>query len=120
MSAASAPNVIGILEGSDPKLKKEYVFFTAHMDHLGVASPQNLGCRAQGRDSVCNGADDDASGTAAVIENAEAFSKLAPRPARSLVFMTLSGEEKGLWGSEYFTAHPTVPLDAVVAARDFL
>lgn len=115
VSAASAPNVIGILEGSDPKLKKEYVFFTAHMDHLGVASSQNLACRAQGPDSICNGADDDASGTAAVIENAEAFSQLVPRPARSLVFMTVSGEEKGLWGSDYFTAHPTVPLDAVVA-----
>jgi hypothetical protein len=115
VSAASAPNVIGILEGSDPKLRKEYVFFTAHMDHLGVASPQNPACQAQGADSICNGADDDASGTAAVIENAKAFSQLVPRPARSLVFMTVSGEEKGLWGSEYFTAHPSVPLSAVVA-----
>lgn len=115
VSAASAPNVIGILEGSDPKLRNEYVFFTAHMDHLGVASPRNPACQRQGADSICNGADDDASGTAAVIENAEAFSQLVPRPARSLVFMTVSGEEKGLWGSEYFTAHPTVPLGAVVA-----
>jgi peptidase M28-like protein len=115
LSAATAPNVIGILEGSDSKLKNEYVFFTAHMDHLGVASPLNPACRARGADSICNGADDDASGTAAVIENAEAFSQLDPRPARSLVFMTVSGEEKGLWGSEYFTAHPTVPLSAVVA-----
>jgi hypothetical protein len=115
LSAASAPNVIGILQGSDPDLKNEYVFFTAHMDHLGVASPLNPACRARGADSICNGADDDASGTAAVIENAEAFSQLEPRPARSLVFMTVSGEEKGLWGSEYFTAHPTVPLSAVVA-----
>jgi len=115
LSATSAPNVIGILEGSDPKLRNEYVFFTAHMDHLGVASLQNPACQARGADSICNGADDDASGTAAVIENAEAFSLLTPRPARSLVFMTVSGEEKGLWGSEYFTAHPTVPLSAVVA-----
>jgi hypothetical protein len=115
VSATSAPNVIGILEGSDPKLRNEYVFFTAHMDHLGVASPQNPACRARGADSICNGADDDASGTAAVIANAQAFSRLDPRPARSLVFMTVSGEEKGLWGSEYFTAHPTVPLRAVVA-----
>ena len=115
MSATSAPNVIGILEGSDPKLKNEYVFFTAHMDHLGVASPQNPMCRARGGDSVCNGADDDASGTAAVIENARAFAQLVPHPARSLVFMTVSGEEKGLWGSQYFTTHPTVPLSAVVA-----
>ena len=116
VSARSAPNVIGILEGSDPRLKNEYVFFTAHMDHLGVASGEGSDCRARGADSICNGADDDASGTAAVLENAEAFSLLAPRPARSLVFMTVSGEEKGLWGSQYFTAHPTVPLSAVVAA----
>ena len=115
VSATSAPNVIGILEGSDPQLKNEYVFFTAHMDHLGVASPQNPMCRPRGRDSVCNGADDDASGTAAVIENAQAFAQLVPHPVRSLVFMTVSGEEKGLWGSQYFTAHPTVPLSAVVA-----
>jgi Zn-dependent M28 family amino/carboxypeptidase len=115
VSATSAPNVIGILEGSDPKLRNEYVFFTAHMDHLGVASSRNPACQARGGDSICNGADDDASGTAAVIENAEAFSQLIPHPARSLVFMTVSGEEKGLWGSEYFTAHPTVPLSAVVA-----
>ena len=115
VSATSAPNVIGILEGSDPKLRNEYVFFTAHMDHLGVASPQNGACHARGADSICNGADDDASGTAAVIENAEAFAQLDPRPARSLVFMTVSGEEKGLWGSQYFTAHPTVPIRAVVA-----
>ena len=115
VSATSAPNVIGILEGSDPQLKNEYVFFTAHMDHLGVASVQNPMCRARGGDSVCNGADDDASGTAAVIENAQAFAQLVPHPARSLVFMTVSGEEKGLWGSQYFTAHPTVPLSAVVA-----
>lgn len=113
LSTSSAPNVIGILEGSDPKLKSEYVFFTAHMDHLGVASGGS--CRARGADSICNGADDDASGTAAVLENAEAFSLLVPRPARSLVFMTVSGEEKGLWGSEYFATHPTVPLSAVVA-----
>jgi hypothetical protein len=115
LSTASAPNVIGILEGSDPLLKNEYVFFTAHMDHLGVASPQNPACRAQGEDPICNGADDDASGTTAVIENAAAFARLVPRPKRSLVFMTVSGEEKGLWGSQYFTSHPTVPLDAIVA-----
>jgi Peptidase family M28 len=115
LSTTSAPNVIGILDGSDPRLRNEYVFFTAHMDHLGVASPRNPACRERGGDSICNGADDDASGTAAVIENAKAFSQLVPHPARSLVFMTVSGEEKGLWGSEYFTTHPTIPLSAVVA-----
>src|SRR2546425_4439635 len=113
----SAPNVIGVLEGSDPKLKQEYVFFTGHMDHIGVAGPGNPACRAVGADSICNGADDDASGTTAVIEAAEAFSRLTPRPTRSLVFMTVSGEEKGLWGSEYFAEHPTVSLSNIVADR---
>ena len=114
LSRLSAPNVIGVLEGSDPKLKKEYVFFTGHMDHIGTPGAGE-GCRAQGADSICNGADDDASGTTAVIEAAEAFSLLTPRPKRSLVFMTVSGEERGLWGSEYFSDHPTVPLADIVA-----
>ena len=111
----SAPNVIGILDGSDARLRNEYVFFTAHMDHLGVAGRANAACRERGGDSICNGADDNASGTTAVIEAAHAFSQLQPRPRRSLVFMTVSGEEKGLWGSEYFSEHPTVPWSAVVA-----
>ena len=115
VSETTAPNVIGVLEGSDPALKHEYVLFTAHMDHVGAASSQNPACQARGGDSICNGADDDASGTTAVIENAGAFARLSPRPRRSLVFMTVSGEEKGLWGSGYFTGHPTVPLAAVVA-----
>jgi len=116
ITQASAPNVIGILEGSDRELKHQYVFFTAHMDHIGVAGPNGTGgCQAKGADSICNGADDDASGTTAVIENAEAFAKLEPRPKRSLVFMTVSGEEKGLWGSQFFSEHPTVPLADVVA-----
>jgi hypothetical protein len=113
-SEASAPNVIGILEGSDPQLKSEYIFFTGHMDHVGVAGGDN-GCRATGADSVCNGADDDASGTTAVVMLAQAFSRLTPRPRRSLVFMTVSGEERGLWGSGYYSEHPVVPLDQTVA-----
>ena len=115
VETTTAPNVIGILEGSDPRLRSEYVLFTAHMDHIGVASPGNPACRARGADSICNGADDDASGTTAVIELGQAFAQLTPHPKRSLVFMTVSGEERGLWGSEYFTDHPTVPLHAVVA-----
>jgi hypothetical protein len=110
----SAPNVIGILEGSDPRLKHEYVFFTGHMDHLGTPG-SGEGCVARGADSICNGADDDASGTTAVLAAAAAFSRLSPRPKRSLVFMTVSGEERGLWGSSYYTDHPTVPLADVVA-----
>jgi Zn-dependent M28 family amino/carboxypeptidase len=112
----SAPNVVAILPGSDPKLKDEYVVFSAHMDHVGVAGPRGSGgCRAQGADSICNGADDDGSGTVAVVELAEAFVRLNPKPKRSLLFLNVSGEEKGLWGSEYFADHPTVPMNNVVA-----
>ncbi|MDO8665055.1 MAG: M28 family peptidase, partial [Gemmatimonadales bacterium] len=72
-------------------------------------------CRAVGADSTCNGADDDASGTTGVLELAEAFAGMNPRPRRSLVFMTVSGEERGLWGSEYYSEHPTLPLANTVA-----
>jgi Zn-dependent M28 family amino/carboxypeptidase len=104
-----APNTVGILEGSDPTLKDEYVVFSGHMDHVGVGSPNEAG------DSIYNGADDDASGTVAVVELAEAFAMLDPAPRRSIVFLTVSGEEKGLWGSAYFANHPAVPVDAMVA-----
>jgi hypothetical protein len=115
LSQETAPNVIGVLEGSDPRLRGEYVFFTAHMDHVGTAATNPGGCRASGADSICNGADDDASGTAGVIELAEAFSQLNPRPRRSLVFMAVSGEERGLWGSRHYSDHPTLPLEHTVA-----
>ena len=112
----SAPNVVAILEGSDPQLKSQYVVFSGHMDHIGVAGPRGSGgCRAQGADSICNGADDDGSGTAAVVELAQAFSKLNPHPKRSLIFLNVSGEEKGLWGSAYFSDHPPVPVGDIVA-----
>jgi len=112
----SAPNVVAILEGSDPTLKNEYVIFSAHMDHIGVAGPRGSGsCQAEGADSICNGADDDGSGTAAVVEMAEAFSGLRPRPRRSIIFLNVSGEEKGLWGSQYFVDHPAVPITSIVA-----
>jgi len=103
----SAPNTIGILEGTDPTLKQEYLVYSAHMDHIGI-TPGEV-------DSVNNGADDDGSGTVTVVELAEAFSRPGARPKRSIVFMTVSGEERGLWGSRYFSDHPTVPLDRVVA-----
>jgi len=106
---SSAPNVVGLLEGSDPVLKQEYVVFSAHMDHVGVGRPDARG------DSIYNGADDDASGTAAVMELAEAFGQLHPRPKRSLLFLTVSGEERGLWGSSFFTSHPPVPIAQMVA-----
>ena len=106
---ATAPNVVAVLRGSDPELADTYVVFSAHMDHVGVGSPNAAG------DSIYNGADDDASGTAALVEMAEAFSVLEEAPRRSLVFLNVSGEEKGLLGSRWFTEHPTVPVDRIVA-----
>lgn len=103
----SAPNTIGILEGSDPALRGEYVVYSAHMDHIGI--------RPGSPDSIANGADDDASGTVGVVELAEAFSRLPTRPRRSILFITVSGEERGLWGSGWFADHPTVPLEGMVA-----
>ena len=116
LGEASAPNTIGVLEGSDPRLKQEYLVYSAHMDHVGVAGPNGTGgCQAKGGDSICNGADDDGSGTVGIMELAEAFTRKGARPKRSIIFMTVSGEEKGLWGSNYFAEHPTVPLSQVVA-----
>ena len=106
-SKQTAPNTIGILPGADPVLRHEYVIFSAHMDHIGITPGA--------ADSINNGADDDASGTTAVMELAEAFSRPDARPKRSVVFLTVSGEEKGLWGSRYFSEHPLVPLKDVVA-----
>jgi len=82
--------------------------FTAHMDHVGVGSPVD-------GDSIYNGADDDASGTVTIIELAQAFASLPEAPRRSLVFMTVSGEEKGLLGSGWYAEHPTFPMDQTVA-----
>jgi hypothetical protein len=103
----SAPNTIGIVEGSDPVLREEYLVFSAHMDHVGISPGA--------RDSINNGADDNASGTAGLIELAEAFSRAGARPKRSVIFLAVSGEEKGLWGSRWFSEHPTVPLERLVA-----
>jgi len=105
----TAPNVVGIIEGSDPVLGEEYVVFSAHMDHIGIGPPNAEG------DSINNGADDDASGTTAVLEIAEAYASLAIKPKRSMIFLLVSGEEKGLWGSAYFAANPPVPIDRMVA-----
>jgi hypothetical protein len=110
-SEASAPNVIGILPGSDPTLSAEHVVVMAHMDHLGVGRPVN-------GDSIYNGADDNASGTAAVLEIAQAFTRLDARPRRSLIFLAVSGEEEGLWGSGWYVSHPAVPLAQTVADLD--
>ncbi len=109
VESRSAPNVAAILEGSDPVLKDEYVVFSAHMDHIGIGAPNAAG------DSINNGADDDGSGTTAVLEIAEAYASLATKPKRSMIFVLVSGEEKGLWGSTYFAENPPVPTDRMVA-----
>lgn len=99
-----APNVAAVLMGSDPELRGEYVVFSAHMDHVGVREPDPSG------DSIYNGADDDASGTAAVIEIAEAFAALDEAPPRSTVFLLVSGEERGLHGSRAYADAPPEPV----------
>ncbi|MGQ0765831.1 MAG: M28 family metallopeptidase [Gemmatimonadota bacterium] len=104
----SAPNVVGIVDGSDLALRSEYIVFTAHMDHIGVGAPVN-------GDSIYNGADDDASGTAALIELARAFRTAGLLPRRSLIFLAVSGEERGLLGSEHFVSNPPVPVEKMVA-----
>ena len=100
-------NVVGILEGSDPILKNEYVAVGAHYDHVGM-NPF-----FPGEDKIWNGADDDGSGTVAVLSIAEAMAK-GPHPKRSMLFIWHAGEEKGLWGSEYFADHPTVPIGSII------
>jgi hypothetical protein len=105
---ATAPNVVAILPGSDPALRDEYVVVSAHMDHVGVGRPVN-------GDSIYNGADDDASGTAGILEVAQAMASLPTPPRRSVVFLHVSGEEKGLIGSRWFSEHPTIPLGKIVA-----
>jgi hypothetical protein len=109
-----APNVAAMMRGGDPGLRDEVVVITAHMDHVGVTGRGR--CRPVGVDSICNGADDNASGTASVLELAEAFAAASPRPRRSILFVAVSGEERGLWGSDYFAAHPPVPIRQMVAA----
>jgi hypothetical protein len=108
LQEVEAPNTVGILRGSDPDLANEYIVFSAHMDHDGVGRPV-------AGDSIYNGADDNASGTVAIVELAEAFALMDPAPRRSIIFLTVSGEEKGLWGSAYFANSPPVPIEQIVA-----
>lgn len=100
-------NVIGVLRGSDPALQDTYVLLTAHYDHLGLAE--------SGLDRVYNGANDNGSGTVSVIEIASALASLGQHPRRSIIFMTVFGEEEGLLGSLYYARHPIFPLDKTVA-----
>jgi hypothetical protein len=109
-------NVVAIVRGSDPKLKDEYVALGAHYDHVGVTGRVGRTSDAQPAvDVIFNGADDDGSGTTALLAMAEAAARLKPRPKRSLLFVWHAGEEHGLWGSAYYADHPTVPLDRIVA-----
>lgn len=100
-------NVVGVLRGSDPVLRNTYVMVTAHYDHIGI--------RGDGPDKIFNGANDDGSGTVSVIELARAFAAQKVRPKRSIVFMTVFGEEHGLVGSRYYGKHPLVPVADTVA-----
>jgi hypothetical protein len=150
-----ARNVVGIIRGSDPKLRGQYVAIGAHNDHIGYGqkvdhdsafamrhavmkqtirgldtirplSPEERAAihinvdslhkiRPARLDSIANGADDDGSGSMAVLEIAEAVAKMPVKPKRSIIFVWHTGEEKGLVGSGYFTQHPTVPKDSIVA-----
>ena len=101
-------NVAGLLRGSDPALQDSYILVTAHYDHVGTDPSREA-------DPIFNGANDDGSGTVSVIELATALSRLNPRPKRSLVFMTVFAEEKGLLGSRYYARHPLFPLKKTVA-----
>jgi Zn-dependent M28 family amino/carboxypeptidase len=105
-----AENVLGFMEGSDPKLKQEILVITGHYDHIGLTT--------SGTDKVNNGADDDGSGTTGVLLIAEAFTKAKKAgkgPKRSILFMTVVGEEKGLLGSEWYSEHPVFPLANTIA-----
>lgn len=104
---AVAPNVAGVLRGSDPALAAEYVVYSAHLDHLGVGKPVN-------GDAIYNGAYDNAMGVAMLLETARALAA-GPRPRRSILFLAVGGEERGLLGSDYFARFPTVPIGRIVA-----
>jgi Zn-dependent M28 family amino/carboxypeptidase len=107
-SKVTAANVLGVLRGSDPVLKNEYVVVSAHLDHLGVGEPIN-------GDSIYNGAMDNASGVASLIEVAKHFKAAGAKPRRSILFAAVTAEEKGELGSKYFAAHPTVDIHKIVA-----
>jgi Zn-dependent M28 family amino/carboxypeptidase len=107
-SEVESQNVAGILRGSDPNRRNEYVVLSAHLDHLGVGEPIN-------GDRIYNGAMDNASGIAAILEVAARLHDAATQPARSILFLAVTGEEKGELGSRYFAAHPTVPKGSIVA-----
>jgi hypothetical protein len=109
---ARGVNVVGIMPGTDPELRGQVVLIDAHYDHLGTADAGF--CRAAASDTVCNGADDDASGVVAVLEIARDFHR-GPPPKRTLVFLLTTGEELGLLGTQWYIRHPALPLERMVA-----
>ncbi len=104
----ASQNVLGKVEGSDPKLKDEYVIYTAHWDHFGIGQPVN-------GDRIYHGALDNASGVAGLIELGRAFAAAKPHPKRSILLLAVTGEEQGLLGSEYYATHPVHPLTRTLA-----
>jgi hypothetical protein len=106
--SVESQNIAAIYEGTDAKLKDEYVVMSAHIDHLGIAKPVN-------GDSIYNGAMDNASGVASILETADHFKEANVKLKRSVLFVVVTGEEKGLLGSRYFATHPTVPVHSIVA-----
>jgi Zn-dependent M28 family amino/carboxypeptidase len=111
LKEVQSENVVGLLEGSDPKLKDEVVVLSAHLDHLGITPPVD-------GDSINNGALDNASGVATTLEVARLFRAHGKAPKRSLLFLIDTAEEKGLVGAEYYARNPTVPARSIVADVD--
>lgn len=110
---ANSRNILGYIEGSDPELKQQYIFVTAHYDHVGYGNASN----SHGPTGyIHNGADDNASGVSGVLETIDAFTKLPEPPKRSVMFALWDGEEAGLLGSKHWIENPTVPLDKIAAA----
>jgi Zn-dependent M28 family amino/carboxypeptidase len=107
----AAPNVVGVIEGSDPQLRNEYVVYSAHWDHLGIGAPNKNG------DTIYNGALDNASGVAVVLAIAETIARTPPsqRPKRSSLFLFPTAEEQGLLGAEWYAKHPVVPIEKTAA-----
>jgi Zn-dependent M28 family amino/carboxypeptidase len=106
-------NVVARLVGSDATLATEHVLFSAHLDHLGMAAP--LGGGAVPQDRIFNGAIDNALGVAVMLEAARELASMPAKPKRSLLFVALTAEEKGLLGAEWYAGHPTVPRESLVA-----
>ena len=108
LRTVDSQNVLAKLEGSDPALKDEYVVYSAHWDHLGVTAPVK-------GDKINNGALDNASGVATVLEIARAFTQIQPQPKRSILFLMVTAEEQGLLGSQYYATNPLYPLNKSIA-----